>query len=675
MAALCGAALVAGAVFSQTSDGDPPENDIGGNDSPAGVTSGINGWVNTGCAYDSYTGNVRREVDEIVVPGCIGVYPLKWSRIYNSREAETTTALGVGWRHSYQYTMSLNTGDVVNFPDGREIDFNERSGIAERLGGPGVVLLADGGQLIFEGVPYNIPGSQHTRFRLARIVDPYGQATVMGYDSTETDQYGNAHYRLARVTEPGGRYLKITYVDALDTSNIASVEACDSQNNVNQRVSYTYAPFTSTGSSHASSTLTRADYSDGTSAQYTYQNDNSSRRGSPGIPLLKTCNDVRYSGPMRQIEYLFVAGDQIHGKIKSEKKPGTGEAVSTILFPSGRAAQTRVETRGDGPRRTFTYSNKGRLLSLTDFTNQASRSRSMSYDGAGFIGSVKDELNHETVYTREANIGQLTQLLNPEGGHVDLEYTDANNPYFLWRRSDERAAYVGDPQHSIRYDRDPATHRVTQINYPDGATEGFSYNSFGEVTTHRRRNGAFDHFVYDSGGRLRKAWNPTATATWPPSDAEPHITVEYYSSGHPWADRVSTVYDQRQNRTAYEYDRDAASQPCAGRGLVTKVTHVDGTYISFAYDQLGNVIAQENELRQRTNFAYDDYGRATSITPPAPAQAITFTYEPTSGAPNPYLHTMSAVHLAIDGAGRLGRLCLRCHVASDRGGTQGKPRE
>lgn len=64
--------MVSGLVNSQTSNGDPPDNDIGGNDSPSGVSGGFNGMVNTACAYDPYTGNARRVVDDIVVPGTLG---------------------------------------------------------------------------------------------------------------------------------------------------------------------------------------------------------------------------------------------------------------------------------------------------------------------------------------------------------------------------------------------------------------------------------------------------------------------------------------------------------------------------------------------------------------------------------------------------------------------------
>lgn len=640
---LCIAALAVGIAYSQTSNGDPPDNDIGGNDSPTGVTGGFNGMVDTGCAYDPYTGNAQRTITDIVVPGAVGAYPLKWSRLYGSRTADIGSGIPVGWIHSYHWTMSMYAGDWVGTPNGREIDFNEENpGISERRAGPGHILLGDGGQVIFEVVPYNLNNQQYNRWRLARIVDPHGLATQFSYETTRHDQNGNAFYRLVRITEPAGRYLQLSYSGSSENDFIAGVQAFDAQNNPTQSVVYTYAPFTPAGDTETYSVLTRVDYSDGTAAHYTYQNDNSARRGSPGIPLLHTCDDVRYGGAMRQIEYLYVAGDRIRGKLKSERKLGTGEAVSTLTFPSGRAAQTRLETRGDGPKRTFTYSSSGRVISHTDFKNSSAIVTRLTYDGVNRLRTVKNAMNHETTFTREPNIGQLTRLTHPGGiDYVDFGYSDPNNPYYLTSRRDER-------NHYTFFDRD-GNHRVWQIRYPDGASETITYNGFGQVLTHKRKNGAYGHFEYDSRGRLERAWNPTSNPSR--SYGEPYTTFQYYPSGHPWADRVSIVYDPQSHWTMYEYDYDSAAQPCAGRGLVTKVTHVDQTYLTFGYDAAGNVIWEENELRQRTTASYDDFNRPISIIPPAPAGPIALTYEPTFGPPNPYLHTARAVHFQTDGAG------------------------
>ena len=48
---------------------------------PVGVTGIFNGNVTTGCSYDPLTQSAHRVIDDIVVPGSIGKYPLKMRAI------------------------------------------------------------------------------------------------------------------------------------------------------------------------------------------------------------------------------------------------------------------------------------------------------------------------------------------------------------------------------------------------------------------------------------------------------------------------------------------------------------------------------------------------------------------------------------------------------------------
>src|SRR3954465_2173704 len=52
---------------------------------PIGVTGAFEGVITTGCAYNVLNHNATRQIDDIVVQGSIGKYPLKMTRYYNSR--------------------------------------------------------------------------------------------------------------------------------------------------------------------------------------------------------------------------------------------------------------------------------------------------------------------------------------------------------------------------------------------------------------------------------------------------------------------------------------------------------------------------------------------------------------------------------------------------------------
>src|SRR5437867_7637979 len=69
-----------------------------GNDNPTGSSGEFegSGIVTTGCHYNSYTGNARRAVTDIVVAGGVGAYPLEFTRTSNSRYGAGTDDAGNG---------------------------------------------------------------------------------------------------------------------------------------------------------------------------------------------------------------------------------------------------------------------------------------------------------------------------------------------------------------------------------------------------------------------------------------------------------------------------------------------------------------------------------------------------------------------------------------------------
>jgi len=389
-------------------------------------------------------------------------------------------------------------------------------------------------------------------------------------------------------------------------------------------------------------------------------------------PVLQRCiNDVRYNGPMRTIRYEY-QNDGPHGAIINEKNPGIG-AVSAIT-PAGNI-DVFTETRGDGPTRSFTYTHMSHcqgtecgpcddvennnppqqmLDHYTDFQGQVTY---LGYDANWYINSVRDANIHTTSYTRGAappnGIGQITRITHPGGTIIDYSYyseTGHLGGHYIYTVTDERGGVTV-------YNRD-ANHRVTSIDYKDSqnnvlAHEDFVYNPFGQVTRHKLKNGNYVHYQYDGRGLLLYKWNPTSNAT--AQQGDPKTTYTYYTYW-PWGDRVKTetlpanISGYVPTET-YEYDKDASNppNPVAGRGLVTKIAHADGKYRTASYSQFGNKMWEENELRQRTSYAYDNYNRVLSITNPMyKTESFVYLKPGTSSA---YLYTTNSVYTHTSGAG------------------------
>jgi RHS repeat-associated protein len=678
-----------------------------GDDNPTGVSGVHNGNITTGGSYDPYTGNAVRQIDDIVVPGAVGAYPLKWTRYFNSHCSYHRGSSGGQWHFSYiGYAYEFGAAHEAYFPDGRYLAFGQPLyGVPEYDDNPYVpgsgyprcsLRLPDGGQVIFLATdPYG-------HYAVSQMIDPYGQPTNIVTTGTGSNKQ-------TRITEPGGRYLLASY-DA--SGNVTQVQAFDgiSGDPPIQSVTYTWA---SQQFAHGTyNVLTNVAYSDGSSAAYTYLEGEF--RGAPicgypytpgGFPqyaaILSTCDDVRYEGPMRQIAYKYqVTSDGTSTRILSENHLVNGQAAEVVSSVTGDNSNgVAVETRGDGPTRTFNYHRgcrppncpppdsdpcpgspfplDGKLTSYTDFQGH---NTTLNYEadggaGDGYISSVVDVNNHTTTYVRSGTWG-ITSIIypatatEPNGSSISQTFwPDQGHPWYLLTRTNERG-------YTVQYHRNPANsptnpNAITEKDYLDanGATmesETFAYNNFGQMTVHHMRNGAYQYFQYDGRGLLLQKTNPTWTfySTFPSAQQEAITQYSYYSAADTrggascasWIDRLKTEVDPRGNSTTYEYDNayDVNGQnsgapsgiPKAGRGLVTKIrypqdihggTIIGGTYKTFCYDKYGNKLWEQNELGQQTTSQYDDFRRITRVTD-AVGNFTTNAYVPT-GKTSSYITT------------------------------------
>jgi RHS repeat-associated protein len=666
---------------------------------PIGVTGAFEGMITTGCAYNVLNHNATRQIDDIVVPGAIGKYGLKMTRYYNSRRTNYGGPMGPEWTHDYMWTSS---NGKIEYPNGNVWDshcadnwivngqpLNGPLGVSDwpttSPDGHPAFRLADGGMVVFGNASWPALASQ--------IIDPYGQITTLTY-------YPSAPLAgfLQKVTEPGGRYLQFNYSQQGTQQTgfqqmLTEVDAYDGQGHQIESVVYQYGSQVTGGNTvQAAMCLTQVNYSDGPPAKYTYTTDNQPQHPYQPcpcmikmLPLVHGCDDVRYHGPMRRVVYDYQSPGP-HGAILTERYwdgiPGTegnGVVVSRIdpalvspLDPNPAFITNFTEYRGDGPTRTFNYTtlHLGRSTGgdpetcpiwtqgvggpapqqfLTSYTDFKANTTIMGYDANWYVNSVRDANLHTTTYSRGAppptGIGQILSITHPDGRHIDYTYqveSGAIGGHYVATVANERG-------YTTTYIRDGTTHQVNEIDYPDnGDYETFSYNGFGEVLTHRLRNGACETFVYDGRGLLTDKYNPKQTGCPNPND--PHTHYDYYTSGA-WTDRIQKVTLPANAcgnvaSETYEYDRALSGgvtnlngTPVAGRGLVTKTTHADGTYQTFKYDAYGNKVWQDNELRKVTQYSYDDYKRLLTVTNPL-IETTTYTYHPTNGG-SPYLHTTS----------------------------------
>jgi hypothetical protein len=481
---------------------------------PVGVT-GMFTAVTTAGSYDPLTHSARREVDDLVVPGAVGKYPLKMTRYLNTRgDYAEPDGMGPGWTHQYLWFANTNgaVAPHVFEPNGVSYDYRCGNPVAVSEGWEnwsydpvnhtfaGTFRLADGGKVSF------------VNSVAVSIADPYGVATSISYTKI------NTFNMISTVTEAGGRYLKFIYGDYdsyhFKAPLLTRVEAYDGPaNHLIDWVNYSYSVQPASGSESPFKVLTLVGYSDGTSASYGYRDDNATESlplCSKSYPLVAKCSDVRFKGPMRQIAYQyeqFNTGDggysSPHGAIKSEQDYSGTINISSISpkLPTTTETNTHpttgfTETRADGATRKFNYStvlygrpnpndgppgpcplatpspdgpdNQQVLKSYTDFQGNPT---TLGYDGNWFVNAVTDGNGKTTNYVRGASIGEIQQITYPwetSGPNTwvrrSVSYTYWPEPspavsgHYIYTFKDERGNIT-------TYHRD-GNNRVYQIDYP-----------------------------------------------------------------------------------------------------------------------------------------------------------------------------------------------------------------
>lgn len=505
--------------------------------------------------------------------------------------------------------------------------------------------LKDGGRVEFRPAG-GIPAGAATA-----IVDPYGRRTTLEYT-------GGQFSKLWKVTEPGGRFLQISYTPFQYSSTgytdlITKVEAFDGRGNLMEKVLYHYEGVDSGGYYPILFfNLTRVDYDDDQAphAAYAYYTPAPLYLGNPDgsktAGTVKTCDDVRYAGPMSKIEYEYVptnggqAGAYIRGQIKAEKNMTTHQVVSSVDYQGG--LHDRTEIRPDGATRHFSYRGIDGLDSYTDFAYPGGthRTTTISFNDPApgnpdhYLRTVTDANQHTTATEKERKIGAVMAVTYHDGSKMEYTYSEPE-PYYLVTRKDEN-------QKTTIYMRNPVTHQVERIDYPDGGFETFTYydNPLRLLHEHQMTSGGTEIFDYDDRG-LKAAY----TAPITPSDSTPglHKTRYFYYESGSHTYRLWYMVDPRGNTTWYEYNL---------RGLVTKVTHQDNHLVRSEYYPDGTLHWTEDELGHRTTYTRDEYKRVTAVTNHR-NEGVTNSYASWRvTGPQGLWHTTSSIYVTTSQMGR-----------------------
>jgi len=596
--------------------------------------------------------DVARDVQDLEVWGGIGQHQLVWERYGHSRMTAGKLWFGSGhcWRHSYQWEMSVSGNTLtLNYPDGTVYTYTltnsawvgapSNPDLLTQNGTNYVLQTANGWQYSFNQYPSPL------RYQLDKITDAQGNVYNLTYD---------VHYRFSRVTEPGGRWLQVTYQDipvdseAFTTlatctnnppdgqwttlpvsntnayqmvrflgdissyGNLAEVQFLDTNNNVLTGTPFgTTPPYTTNSSSY----LSLFDGNTNTFFNFAYANysfaglDLGSKHRIAAIRFFPRPGYAsRANGSFFQgANVLSTTQTAITSVQTSDGRRVTynyGATPDTVLA-SDFLTLTNV-AYGDGTQATYgyvqTFAGQRLLLSSASDPRVEGNATQLRYAyytnlSSGLFGSIFQEMSYAT--------GQMADQLGADGVHASNSIvTYANGA--VETISDNGCGYftkVADALgRTTTYTYSAGgTGFIISTTDPLGHTTSFTRDSQGRLLTSTAPDGGVTTYTYDSLGQPLTVTDPLGHTTTYTRDSQHRPTLIQYPDG---------------STEAYTYN--SFSQP---------LTHTlrNGGVESFGYTTNGLKTAYTNALGNVTTYTYYSNSLPATVTD-ANGHTTTYTY-------------------------------------------------
>ncbi|MFN8741018.1 MAG: hypothetical protein ACK5YR_13905, partial [Pirellula sp.] len=218
---------------------------------------------------------------------------------------------------------------------------------------------------------------------------------------------------------------------------------------------------------------------------------------------------------------------------------------------------------------------------------------------------------------------QALSNFNGIGGTLNSQVIGPGSGVTLAQKlSGEIPAWTDNTDRTKGYEYDSSGNR-TKITYTEDNTfEAFSYNSFGQATRHRTRDGKVTLYTYDSqGNQLTKAVGLEEVSGSDQQTADYAVySYEYYGSTHANAGlrkaEMSPLYNSSSptlHRTDFEYDTSNRLTKIIGPATATGQPRPETVY---AYNTAGMLTSATDPLSQTTTYTYDNSKRLVTTTYP-----------------------------------------------------------
>jgi len=258
---------------------------------------------------------------------------------------------------------------------------------------------------------------------------------------------------------------------------------------------------------------------------------------------------------------------------------------------SGRLTEER---NGTGQALQMSYDSNGKLQTISEPLSGIALN--LAYDGSGLLQSVSDNLNRQWSFTRDSS-HNLTDIQYPNGNSSAFTYdsvgqvlseTDPQGNLLFLNTYDDQGRVVSQ-------DDGVSGNQLSTLVYDDASQPGFRITTITDRTGHSRQ------YIHDSSYQLVQVIDELGNQTQIAYDADGNRTGITDAAGH----ATTMTYDSRSN-------------------LLTS-TDAGGHTTTMTYDDRNNLLSIQNAAGRTLTNIYDTNNRLTSITDPA--NGVTgFTY-------------------------------------------------
>lgn len=565
---------------------------------------------------------------------------LAFTRSYDSSLNLTKRALGYGWTHSYDGSVTSHShGDPVL---GRRQPIDAASFIAALYTSFDLLKYNDDmtswmtaslaskwavDQAIDNAVSVRFGKKvmEFVRFADGSFVPPPGETTNLIKNSDGTyslhERHGNrtdfdSSKRITKITDTDGNYLTIAYTgDRLSTVTDA----------FNRTLTLGYDPGSGLINSVTDSTGRIVRYGF-TGSELTSYTDPEQKEWGYGYGADNSHRMTTLTKPASPLPIITATNVyDTFGRVKSQTVPRQKQQdnSTTATYNFYFSGYRNAEQDPAGNNTVYYFDSKGRTIGEE---NALGNRVVKQYDGQNHAKLVTDPRQYKTgyLYDSNLNLSKITNAVGVLNYDTTYQYDDKLRLSDIFDPLLHNTHFEYDAKHHLTLTKDNLSN-TTQATYngpkgaKDTATDGratvtsFTYDGYGNPETKKIAGHPVLTYVYDPIGRMTDLTDQVGSKTSFVYDKRNLLKTitdpgRFYTTGFTYYDdgNLWTKTDRNGNTVTFTYTKS---------GKPESKSYPSGTPLSFTYNILDQLTVMQDSIGT-TTYGYDPAGRINSVTDP-----------------------------------------------------------